>query len=231
MDLLTQTIDGVCELRLNRPQRLNALTLTLSQELLRAARAAVDDSAVRVLLIAGEGRSFCAGKDRDDPPSTEWVETLQALTLCLMASPKPVVSAVQGWAVGAGLELMLNTDIALVAQSARFALPEVQVGLFGTGGVAALLPRLVGLQKAKGLLMLGEPLDAVTAERLGLVWAVVNDDGLQQRAWAVARQLAASDARLLGELKHLLHGEHLGDLRAVLARETAVHARLHSAGP
>jgi 2-(1,2-epoxy-1,2-dihydrophenyl)acetyl-CoA isomerase len=226
MDIHTHTTDGVLHIRLQRPQRLNALTLSMSRELLDAVQSGVADASVRVLLLSGEGRAFCAGKDRDDPATGAFVDTLQALALCLMNAPQPVVCAVQGWAVGAGLELMLNADLAVAARSARFALPEVRVGLFGTGGIAALLPRLVGLQKAKGLLMLGEELDAQAAERLGLVWTVVDDEVLTDRAWAIARQLAGSDPRLLGEIKRLVHGETLGQLDAVLAREAAVHARL-----
>ncbi len=226
MDIHTHITDGVLHIRLQRPQRLNALTLSMSRELLDAVQSGVADASVRVLLLSGEGRAFCAGKDRDDPATGAFVDTLQALALCLMNAPQPVVCAVQGWAVGAGLELMLNADLAVAARSSRFALPEVRVGLFGTGGIAALLPRLVGLQKAKGMLMLGEELDAQAAERLGLVWTVVDDEVLTDRAWAIARQLACSDPRLLGEIKRLVHSETLGQLDAVLAREAAVHARL-----
>lgn len=226
MSLVTHLSDGVLELRLSRPQRLNALTLTLAQELFAAVQVGLADEAVRVFLLTGEGRAFCAGKDRDDPPAAEFVDTLQALALALVQSPKPVVSAVQGWVVGAGLELMLNTDLAVAASGARFVLPEVQVGLFGTGGIAALLPRLVGLQKAKGLLMLGQEIGAEDAERWGLVWAVVDDAALADEAWRIARRLAGSDPRILAEIKQLVHGEQLGVFDEALAREAAVHTRL-----
>lgn len=225
---LIQTLDaGVLELRLNRPERLNALTLALARDLLAAVQAGVADPAVRVILLSGEGRAFCAGKDRDDPPTPAFVETLQALASLLVRCPQPVVTAVQGWVVGAGVELMLNGDLAVAARGARFALPEVQVGLFGTGGVAALLPRLVGLQKAKGLLMLGQELAAVDAERWGLVWQVVEDSALQAQARELAQQLARSSPALLAEVKQLVHREQLGDFGASLARETAVHQRLN----
>lgn len=225
--LLIQTLDaGVLELRLNRPQRLNALTLELARELLAAVQAGVADPAVRAILLTGEGRAFCAGKDRDDPPTPAFVDTLQALAAALVQAPQPVVVAVQGWVVGAGFELMLNGDLTVAARGARFVLPEVQVGLFGTGGVAALLPRLVGLQKAKGLLMLGQEIDATEAERCGLVWQVVDDEALCARAGALARQLAGSSPALLAEIKRLVHGEQLGDFGAALAREAEVHRRL-----
>jgi 2-(1,2-epoxy-1,2-dihydrophenyl)acetyl-CoA isomerase len=222
--------DGVLELRLNRPQRLNALTLALTQHLLAAVRQANQDDTVRVLLLTGEGRAFCAGKDRDDPATPEFVEALQQLALALMESPKPAVAAVQGWAVGAGLELLLNCDIVIAAQSARFMLPEVSAGLFGTGGVLALLPRKIGLAKAKGVLMLGQEFSAREAEQWGLIWSVVADGQLAQGALAVARQLAAYDCAILGHIKSSLHFEAVGDLGAVLEREAQVHARLGGDG-
>lgn len=225
---LIQTLDaGVLELRLHRPQRLNALTLALAGDLLAAMQAATADPAVRTILLTGEGRAFCAGKDRDDPPTPAFVDTLQALAAALVQAPQPVVVAVQGWVVGAGFELMLNGDLTVAARGARFVLPEVHVGLFGTGGVAALLPRLVGLQKAKGLLMLGQEIDAVEAERCGLVWQVVDDAELATHARALAGQLADSSPALLAEIKRLVHGEQLGDFDAALAREAAVHQRLN----
>ncbi len=224
---LIQTLDaGVLELRLNRPERLNALTLALARDLLAAVQAGVADPAVRVILLTGEGRAFCAGKDRDDPPTPAFVDTLQALASLLVRAPQPVVTAVQGWVVGAGLELMLNGDLTVAARGARFALPEVQVGLFGTGGVAALLPRLVGLQKAKGLLMLGQEVGAADAERWGLVWQVVDDEALAEQARQLALRLAGSSPALLAEVKQLVHREHLGDFDAALAREAQVHQRL-----
>src|SRR6187551_598767 len=115
-------VDGILELRLARPERLNALTLDLTRSLLAAVRDAQRDPLVRVLLLTGEGRAFCAGKDRDDPATSDFVEALQQLAAALMDSPKPVVAAVQGWAVGAGVELLLNCDIVVAGASARFML-------------------------------------------------------------------------------------------------------------
>jgi enoyl-CoA hydratase/carnithine racemase len=218
--------DGVVELHLDRPQRLNALTLALARELLAAVREADRDDAVRVLLVTAAGRAFCAGKDRDDPASAEFVEALQQLALALMQTPKPVVAAVQGWAVGAGLELLLNCDIVVAAQNARFMLPEVSVGLLGTGGVLALLPRHVGIAKAKGALLLGQEFSAVQAEQWGLIWSVVDDGQLRESALAVARQLAGSNAAIVGNIKSLLHREALGNLAALLEREAKAHGKL-----
>lgn len=226
MELLTQTRDGVLELCLNRPHRLNALTHDLVQQLLQQVQAAATNPDVRVVLLHGQGRAFCAGKDRDDPPTPAFVETLQALAAAIVHAPQIYVSAVQGWAVGAGLEIVLNTDLTLAARSARFALPEVQIGLFGTGGSAALLPLRVGMQKAKGMMLLGDPVSAEDAERWGLVWKLVDDDTLESEAWALASRLARMEPALLRENKRLLHREHLDDFDGALTRETDVQNRL-----
>jgi 2-(1,2-epoxy-1,2-dihydrophenyl)acetyl-CoA isomerase len=218
--------DGVLVLRLNRPQRLNALTLALARELLAAVEQADADPAVRVIVLEGEGRAFSAGKDRDDPPTPEFVEVLQRLAAALMDSAKPVVAAVQGWAVGAGVEILLNCDIVVAARDAKFMLPEVNVGLFGTGGVLALLPNTVGLAKAKGALLLGQEITAAEAERWGLIWKLADEP--RAEAAAIARQLAAADPRILAEIKCLLHRETIGNLGTVLAREAQAHGRLRT---
>jgi enoyl-CoA hydratase/carnithine racemase len=217
--------DGVLVLRLNRPQRLNALTLSLTRELTAAVQSAMEDAQVRVLLLQGEGeRGFCAGKDRDDPATAEFVEALQQLASALMCGDKPVVAAVQGWAVGAGLELLLNCDIVIAAPDAQFMLPETKIGLLGTGGVLALLPQKIGLAKAKGVLLLGEAFSAAEAERWGVIWKVAPD--ARGEAEAVARKLAAMEPAILAETKQLLHREAVGNLAAVLAREAQAHGRL-----
>lgn len=217
---------GILELRLNRPQRLNALTQGLAQQLLDAVRQGNADDSVRVLLLTGEGRAFCAGKDRDDAASAPFVEVLQQLASALMQSPKPVVAAVQGWAVGAGLELLLNCDIVVAAQGARLMLPEVNAGLFGTGGVLALLPRQIGLARAKGALMLGQEFSARQAEQWGLIWSVVDEGELAPAALAIAARLAAADPATLARVKSLLHRESLGELNDVLEREAQAHRDL-----
>jgi 2-(1,2-epoxy-1,2-dihydrophenyl)acetyl-CoA isomerase len=221
--------EGVLELRLNRPQRLNALTLALAKELLAAIRAADADPAVRVIVLRGEGeRGFCAGKDRDDPATSEFVEVLQGIGAALIGTAKPVVASVQGWAVGAGLEILLACDIVLARRDAQFMLPEINVGLFGTGGVLALLPRAVGLAKAKGALMLGQAISAEQAERWGLIWALVDDDAAVE---VVVQQLANADSAILREIKQSLHAETIGDFAAVLDRERQVHQRLMPPSP
>lgn len=229
MLLHTSPAPGVLELRLNRPGQLNALTMALAQALLAQVEQAMQGDAVRAIVLCGEGRAFCAGKDRDDPAGPEFVAVLQALAQALMDGPKPVVAAVQGWAVGAGLELLLNCDIVVAERTARFMLPEVRVGLFGTGGIAALLPRLIGMARAKGALMLGQEFNALQAEQWGLIWSLAEEGQARAHAVALAQQLAQSDPLILSSLKKLLHDEAVGAIAGPLAREAQVHATLANA--
>jgi enoyl-CoA hydratase/carnithine racemase len=222
-EIETRRRGTVLELRLNRPAKLNALTLSMSEQLLAAVTTGLADADVRVLLLTGAGSSFCAGKDRDDPASAAFVDVLQALAATLMGSPKPVVTCVQGWVVGAGLELMLNTDIVVAARSARFMLPEVRLGLLGTGAVSTLLPAAVGLPRAKALLMLGRPFGAEDAERWGLVAGVADNEQAFATALQVAEELAAGDVHSLAASKALLHAAALGDVAGALQRESAAH--------
>lgn len=221
--------EGVLQLHLARPGRLNALTLALARDLLQAVHHAHEDASVRAILLTGEGRAFCAGKDKDDPPTPAFVDVLQHLARVLMDSRKPVAAAVQGWAVGAGLEVLLNCDIVVAADDARFMLPETNIGLFGTGGVVALLPRTVGLARAKGMLMLGEAVSAQQAEQWGLIWQVVPRAELEQRGIAIATRLAAAEPTLLSQLKSSLHEEAVGDMGAILKREAQAHHALDQA--
>lgn len=216
---------AVLELRLNRPAKLNALTQPMSEQLLASVNAGLADTSVRALLLSGAGTSFCAGKDRDDPGSAEFVAVLQTLAAVLMGSAKPVLACVHGWVVGAGLELMLNADVVVAARSTRFMLPEVRLGLLGTGAVTALLPAAVGLPRAKALLMLGRPFGAEDAERWGLVAGVTDDEHVLTTALQVAAQLASTDAYALAATKALLHTAALGDVAGALSQESQAHSK------
>ncbi|MBN9405686.1 MAG: enoyl-CoA hydratase/isomerase family protein [Burkholderiales bacterium] len=217
-DLVCQRQGGLFEIALNRPGRLNALTPPSAQALLQAVRQGQDDPAVRLLLIRGEGRAFCAGKDRDAPASAAFVATLQQLAAALVDG-KPAIAAVQGWAVGAGLELALNCDVVFASEDARFALPEAQLGLPGTGGIHALLPRLIGLGRAKALLWSGQAFGARQAHDWGLVWQLTPPGALLDEARAFGRLLEQAEPDTLARVKALLHAAALRDFDATLVAE------------
>lgn len=212
---------GVLELRLNRPARLNAMTHGMAQALLQAIEQAQRDEQVRVLLITAEGRAFCAGKDRDDPPTSAFVDALQQLAAAMLRSPKPFIAGVNGWAVGAGFELALGCDLILASRDARFKLPEAQLGLPATGGVHMLLPRLVGMGRAKGLLWLGQELSAERAHQWGLAWELLEPADLPARARALAAELAALPPATLARVKRLVHDSQLPDIDQALRDEGA----------
>lgn len=189
---------GIAEIRLNRPHRLNAVIQQLYDELNNALAAAVADRAVRVVLLTGEGRAFCVGADlKEHKAGRSAFERRQYLLgeqqVCerLLRLEKPVVAAVNGYALGAGAEMALAADFLLMAESAQIGLPEVSIGNFLGGGVTWLLPRLVGLAKARELAFLGERIKGGEAVRIGLANRVFPDDDFLPSARAFAAQLAA----------------------------------------
>lgn len=178
---------GVAQVRLNRPERLNAVGGTLVDDLLGALDTVARSDAGAVV-FSGRGRAFCAGHDLKEPApegdSRARLERLQDVTRRLRGLAQPVVAAVHGYAIGAGAEFALGCDLVLAAEDAMFAFPETGLGLSVTGAASRLLPQLVGPLKAKELLLLGERIDAATALRLGLINDVVPDVHAGATEWA-----------------------------------------------
>jgi enoyl-CoA hydratase/carnithine racemase len=207
------TIGPVAVVHLDRPHRLNAVVPALVDGMLAAFdRAGAED--VRAVVLAGRGRAFCAGHDLKEPAPAEdeaearlRLQRIQDVTRAIRSLPVPVVAAVHGYALGAGAEFALGCDLVVVGQDARFGFPEVGVGLSVTGGISALLPRTVGLVRAKELLFLGEHLSAEEAYRLGLVNTVVPAGSHEQAALDLAGRLAEQPPAALALAKSLLdHG-------------------------
>ncbi len=141
--------DGVRVVTLNRPQRLNAITPELLEELIAALQAADRDPVIRAVVLTGAGRAFCAGDDlkefgsqsTDEASTRAYIERIQDVTRAMLLGDTPVIGAVRGWAVGGGLEWVINCDFAIAAEGTRFFFPEISLGVFVTGGVTELLPR------------------------------------------------------------------------------------------
>lgn len=219
--------DGaVRRISLNRPERLNAMNRVLIDDVARAFDEANADPATRAIIFTGEGRAFCAGDDRQDhvhPESEEaardLVEAIQRATRAISFGPKPVVGAINGWAVGGGFEWAINCDFPIWAESARGFFPEVSLNLFVTGAVTALLPALVGLNKAREMLFLGRRYDAVALAKLGVAWRVVPDAELLDEARAVAREIAALPTLSVRAMKRTLNATAASNLHQSLLLE------------
>jgi 2-(1,2-epoxy-1,2-dihydrophenyl)acetyl-CoA isomerase len=223
--ILVDLRDGIMTVTLNRPDKLNAIDNEMARELLDAISQAARDAQVRVLLLRGAGRAFCAGRDVSAAPTDQDLELVQAVAVALVALPKPVVAAVHGWTVGAGLEWMLDADLVVAAQGSRFKLPEAALGVFVTGGLTATLPAYAGLARAKGAMLLGEEFGAAQAHAWGLVWQVVADADLEVTATSLCGRLAKLQPDVIVRYKKVLNEIGLPHFqRAVEAENQAQRA-------
>ncbi len=229
--------DGVATVTFTRPDTLNSLTFDVYAELEQLAAACQTDDAVRVLVLTGRGKAFCSGGDvhaiigelfeRDVKGMLAFTRMTGAVVRNLRLLEKPVIAAVNGIAAGAGAVLALAADFRLLADSARFAFLFTKVGLTGADmGAAFLLPRVVGLGRATELLMLGDTIDAATAERYGLATRVVEAARLAEETAALARRLAEGPTQALGMTKRMLNNEWGMDLVAAVEAEAQAQALL-----
>lgn len=205
--VLRNDVGAVAVLTLNRPEKLNALSPELFVDLsahLDAIEAAGE--AVRCVVIAGAGRSFCAGADMGALEArlvTEDPEFRSKTLERLGAMPQPAIAAVHGHCYTGGLELALAADFIVAADDARFCDTHARLGIVPRWGLSARLPRRVGLAAAKRISMLGEPVGAAEALRLGLCDAVVQRAALPDAAMEMANRIAGHDARAIAAVKHL----------------------------
>jgi 2-(1,2-epoxy-1,2-dihydrophenyl)acetyl-CoA isomerase len=225
MTIIVESRPGYRILTLNRPERLNALTVEMAGALVEALEAAEKDEACRALLLTGAGRGFCAGQDltaivEAEPDEIgDLLDEYNPLILKLRALPIPVVCAVNGVAAGAGANLALACDIVLAARSASFVQAFARIGLIPDCGGTWFLPRLVGEARARALAMLAEPLPADTAAAWGLIWRAVPDDELMSEAAALAARLAAGPTAALGLIKQAFEESAENDLEDQLDLE------------
>ncbi len=216
----------VATVTLNRPEALNSLTVPMKQELLAAFRRLERDAAVRAVILTGAGRAFCAGQDLKErlqpdaaPLGVDLRERYNPIIRAMRSLPKPIVGAVNGVAAGAGASLAMACDIRIAADTASFALAFGRVGLVPDSGATWFLPRLVGATKAAEIALLGDPVSAMDAERLGLVGRVVAASDLASEARAMAERLAAGAPRAMALTKRALDASWDRDLDAALEYE------------
>ena len=229
----TTSDDGVATITLDRPEAKNALTIEMRDDLLAAVRDARSDRAVRAVLITGAGDAFCAGMDLrastvaqaggegfDTRSTSEALRMgVQAVVRELWELDKPTVAAVNGTAVGPGAHIALACDFVLVHDETRFAWTFSRWGLVVDAGGAYLLPRLVGLPRAKAMVLLGQAVKGGDAVDMGLAYKCVPTDELRTEAQALAAKLAAGPTRSLGLSKQLLNRTFETYLAAALELE------------
>jgi enoyl-CoA hydratase/3-hydroxypropionyl-coenzyme A dehydratase len=226
--------EGVARLTLNRPEKLNAVNLRMRDELWQAFLAFRDDPDARVLIVRGAGSAFCSGADLSEfGTAPTYVQSRRArrerdLWGLLLHLPKPVIAAVHGYALGAGLELALLCDLRLVSEDARLGLPEVGLGYIPSAGGTQTLPRAVPPGVALRMILTGDPIDAREAYRLRLVQRLFPRDRLDAETGAWARVLATRSPLALSCAKEaVVRGLDLS-LRDGLALEARLAALLRS---
>ncbi len=207
--------NGIAVLTLNRPDSLNSFTVVMHGEVKAALDRIEADSSVRVLVLTGAGRGFCAGQDLSDRAVTPGsapvdlghsVETYyNPLILRLRRLAMPVICAVNGVAAGAGANIALACDLVFAAKSASFLQPFCNIGLVPDSGGTYVLPRFLGLPRAMGLALLGEKLPAEKAAEWGLIWQAVDDDKLTETVMALAQKLAKAPTKGLASIKKAFH--------------------------
>ncbi len=225
--VLSTLDDGVRTITLNRPERLNAMNRQLIDDVADAFTDAHEDAGTKSIIFTGAGRAFCAGDDRrehvqprDEAEARDVVNAIQRATKAIILGPKPVVGAINGWAVGGGFEWAINCDFPIWADSAKGFFPEVSLNIFVTGAVTSFLPALVGLLKAREMLFLGDRYDASALHQLGVAWRVVPDSELMATANEVATRLAGLPSLAARAMKRVLNQTASTDLEAALRLET-----------
>lgn len=217
--------DGVGTLRLNRPDKKNSFTMEMIRTWASVYRDAQVDDSVRALVITGSGDSFCAGADlgnldatNDSPLDRKNIltEEVHSVTRAIQDLDKPVIAAVNGVAVGAGMDMALMTDIRFAARSARFSEGYIRLGIVPGNGACYYLPRLVGTAKALELLLTGDMVSAEEAERIGIVNKVCDDADLDEEAHALARRLADGPPVAIRMIKRAVYQSVRTDLRTAL---------------
>jgi len=193
--LLERPAEGVVLLRINRPEARNALNLEVRKLLAKHLADIGEDTTTRAVVLTGNEKSFAAGADIKEMADVGTIEALQRgvhkLWCAIAGCPKPVIAAVNGYALGGGCELAMTCDIIVAGESARFGQPEVKIGIIPGGGATQRLTRAVGKYKAMKAILVGDPISAKEAYEMGLASEVVPDAEVEGRAIDLARQIAA----------------------------------------
>lgn len=216
----------IARIRFNKPEKYNSFHRAMALEVQEALTQCHKDPEVRVVLITGEGKAFCAGQDlqeltSDNPPGFHTIlsEHFNPIIQLIRDIEKPVVAAVNGVAAGAGANIALACDFVVAKNSASFIQAFSKIGLVPDSGGTFFLPRLIGLPRATALMMLGDRVDAATAVQIGMIYKAFPDDQFLQGVEDLLAQLVAMPTRALGLTKRALNHSLLNDLHAQLSIE------------
>jgi enoyl-CoA hydratase/carnithine racemase len=236
--ILYDVIDGVATVTLNRPEKLNAYTPEMGEEVVSAFTRAREDEEARVVILTGAGRAFCAGVDLDhlkehmagkavgSGPRLGEESFVREWPLELIEFPKPVIAAVNGAAFGVGVTMTLGCDVRLAASGARFGLNFASLGVLPGLGSTHLLPQLVGMPKALELVLTAATIQADEAERIGLVQKTVPAAALMQEAQEMARAMAKCRPEVLAAAKRALRYGASASMAEAMEEERALSTAL-----
>lgn len=224
--IVYEKIDGVALIRLNRPEMMNALEAAVARDLVDAVRDAASDQSVGSVVLTGTDKVFSSGGDLSKLmqgfellEGRQWLKEGYGQLLELARIKKPVIAAVNGYAVGAGFSLALMCDMIYAAESAKFGMAFIKVGAIPDCGALYYLPRLVGLQKAKELVFRGSNISAAEANRIGIVNEIMADDELMPEVMKIAKNLADGPSIALAQAKEILDASSSLSLEAVMEME------------
>ena len=225
---------AVLTLRLNRPEKLNALMAPMCRTLLHSLLRAADDKSVRAIVLTGVGRAFCAGGDLDivrDARARKAVKEIEDLLiaekeicLAIASMPKLVIAAVNGLAAGAGMSLALACDLRIASEEATFSQNFAQLGLYPDFGATYFLPRLIGFSRASELFYTGDTLSAAEACQIGVIYKVFAVEKFQHETRTLAEHLAAGPPLAYRDMKRTMIGDKRQELQDVLEEEIRLQA-------
>jgi 2-(1,2-epoxy-1,2-dihydrophenyl)acetyl-CoA isomerase len=219
MELIQSVNNGICTLRLNRPQVFNSFNKAMALALQNALDTCDKDDAIRAIVITGEGKAFCAGQDlaeATDPNGPELKSIVRdhynPIILKIRAIEKPVIAAVNGVAAGAGANIALACDLTIAKNSASFIQAFSKIGLIPDSGGTYFLPRIIGMQKALALMMTGDKITAQQADAMNMIYKAVDDEYFEEEVNKLAETLAQMPTFGLGLTKRAVNQSRSNDL-------------------
>lgn len=228
--ILVQVENKVAYLKFNRPDKYNSFHREMALLLQKELKVCAQDDGVRAIVLTGVGNAFCAGQDLQEVTNPELhpgfkkilEEHYNPIVSLLRSIPKPIIAAVNGVAAGAGANLALACDVVVANEKASFIQAFSKIGLIPDSGGTFFLPRLVGFQRALALAMLGDKVDAVEAERMGMIYTYYSSETFEEEVQKLAEKLANMPTLALANIKKAFHQSMTNSLEEQLALESTL---------